>query len=84
MTEQQIRELAERYGLTVFKRITTGNDKQHFATFELTGPRVRDAWPAYQAAACKGMARLTNVDSQEHPDYGKPFIDLQSVWCEVV
>lgn len=35
MTEPQIREFAKTHGLKVLKRITTGNDARHFATFEV-------------------------------------------------
>ena len=35
MTEPQIRAFAEKHGLKVEKQITTGNERRHFATFEV-------------------------------------------------
>lgn len=84
MTEQFVRDLAERYGLTVLKRITTGTPLTHFATFELSGPedRIRAAWPPVYDAADRGMARVLHVENPGHKDYAKPYIEIESVWCE--
>lgn len=86
MTETFLRALAERFGLEVLKRITTGSERAHFATFELSGPaeRVVAAWEsAKHAARHKDFDRLTHVTNPGHPDHGKPYILADSVWCEV-
>lgn len=86
MTEQQIRDLAARHGLAVDKRITTGDPLRHFATFELSGPSegVRSAWPEVEVATCRNMARVQHANNPDHPGYGRPYIVIQSVWCEVL
>ena len=83
MTEQFIRAVAERFGLAVYKRVTTGSANRHFATFELTGLRCKDAWPAIQEES-RGpdFDRLTTTDVNDHPHHGELFIELTSVWCE--
>jgi hypothetical protein len=80
MTEQFIRDVAERFGLEVLKRITTGNDKSHFATFELTGLRVRDAWPVIKDASERGIA-FDYIRTSDAED--TLYIGCESVWCEV-
>lgn len=80
MTEQQLRDLAARFGLTVEKRITTGNERTHFATFELSGDRVRDAWPVIKGD--EHPAILRTPSNPEYPDR-RPYIEVESVWCEV-
>ncbi len=82
-TEKQIREVAERFGLEVYKRITTGNDHAHFATFELTGPaeRIRAARPCLDIP--KDFGGIVRTSNRIHPDFGKPYVEVQSVWCEV-
>lgn len=90
MTEKFVREVAERFGLEVLKRITTGSAYHHFATFELSGPaeRVRDAWPVIAAKSGETLGRLGAMDSvqhvsnPEHPDHNKPYIECGSIWCE--
>lgn len=87
MNEGWIRLLAERYGLTVAKRITTGNEAKHFATFSLSGDRCRDAWPSVQDAARAGgthrdFYRFTTPTNPEFSDR-RPYIEIESVWCEV-
>ncbi len=83
LLETTISEIAERYGLAVFKRVQTGNFVRHFADFEVTGERVLAAWPEFRAFTEGPKAILDHVDNQEHPDYGKAFISIQSVWCEL-
>jgi hypothetical protein len=84
MTEQMIRDLAARHGLAVYKRITTGNELHHFATFELSGTRdrVRAAWPEVEAASYRNMSSVQHANNPGHAGYGRPFIVIQSVWCE--
>lgn len=85
MTEKFIRDMAERFGLTVLKRITTGNEKAHFATFELTGTsgRLHDAWESMKyKGRGRDFDRLTWSDNREHPDYVRSYIECSSVWCE--
>jgi hypothetical protein len=85
MSEQFIRAIAERYGLTVQKRITTGSELKGFATFELSGTdhNIRAAWEPLKAEG-RGPAfdALTHVSNPDHPDHGKPYIRLESVWFE--
>ncbi len=86
MTEAFIRDMAERFGLTVTKRVQTGDATHHFADFELSGvpDRVRAAWEGMkQGARHRDFDRLTYADNPDHDDYGKPFIACGSVWCEV-
>ncbi len=74
----------------VLKRITTGNDEKHFATFEVSGPPEalllawKEAYAPKVAAECrKNMDGIRHVDNREHPDHGKPFLEFSSIWCEV-
>ncbi len=80
--EGRIRELANRHGLGVLKRITTGGAQSHFATFELCGemPAVRGAWPEVEAGF--EMASVQHGNNPDHPGYCKPFIVIESVWCD--
>lgn len=89
MTEQQIRDLATRHGLTVEKRITTGNSAKHFATFELFKIGLIDAWQEVRRTEdpdrLRGdppLTRILHADVKDHPHYGKPFIEFQCIWCE--
>ena len=85
LTEQQIRDLADRHGLAVDKRITTGERRTgHFAEFVLYGPEpataaayaeVRPAF--YPRAGFLAYASPTNPD---YPDR-RPFVEFSSVWC---
>jgi len=43
MSESEIRTTAQAHGLEVLKRITTGSEKRHFATFELSGDPAKGA-----------------------------------------
>ncbi len=81
MTEDRIREVAERYGLAVHKRITTGSATEHFATFELSGApeQIDAAWEVLKPAM-----RHRDFDYTRHSDAdGSRYIGLESVWCEV-
>lgn len=84
MTERMIREFAAEHRLTVLKRVTTGNERQGFATFELSGepPAVLAAWKAFPRDHIRSAAfdRLDRVTNPEHPDRGQPFIRLESIW----
>lgn len=86
MTEQLIRQTAEAFGLSVLKRIDTGNAQRHFATFELSGDvlSLNRAWDRL-ASAYRGPSfdRKLRVENPEHLDAGLPYIELSSVWCEV-
>ena len=84
ITEEFLRDVADRHGLQVDKRITTGTDRCHFATFDLSGPaeQVRAAWSEVKPRACPDFASLTHVSNKEHPRYGEPYIECQSVWCD--
>lgn len=86
LSERWIRDLAKRHGLEVYKRITTGNDDRHFATFELTGrvDRLSDAWQEIKPhKRSKGNSFETWATTQEHhPEAGRPYIALSSIWCD--
>jgi hypothetical protein len=84
MSEQFLRDLAERFGLDVLKRITTGPATGgHFATFELSGVRVEDAWATVRAhGRGKDFDKLTRATNPEHAQFGLLFIECSSVWCE--
>lgn len=81
MTEQEIRALADRYGMTVDKRITTGSMTRHFATFEVSGLRANEVWAC--VVHSPGLHRLCVVSNPDHPDHGKLYVQFESVWCEV-
>ena len=87
MTETSIRKLAVSHDLAVYKRITTGNSKRHFATFELSGSpsNVSAAWETIRDVEdynrLKGALPMTTM-SRSDAD-GTPYIELDSVWCEV-
>jgi hypothetical protein len=83
MTEEYIREIAMRFGLSVLKRVTAGDNRQHFATFELSGPQqnVVDAWQPLADLKRPGCDELTTVSNPEHPDHKRLYIRLESVWC---
>jgi hypothetical protein len=85
MTEQFIRETAERFGLEVLKRITTGTDQAGFATFELSGPEasICAAWAALKPHG-KGpdFDGIRHVSNPDHPDLGKPYIECGSVYFD--
>ena len=84
MTEKIIGTSALFHGLAVMKRITTGNDKAHFATFELTGApdQVQAAWTELSKHARKDFDSLRRVNNHSHPDYGALYIECDSVWCD--
>lgn len=85
MSEQHIRAMAERFGLTVQKRITTGSEKSGFATFELSGVdhNIRAAWESLKnERRSAAFDRLEVVSNPDHPDHGKPYIRLESVWFD--
>lgn len=82
MTEQFIRSIAERYGLDVLKRITTGSSTRHFATFELSGIRVRDAWPAIHDAASNDQLKGGFVYMRASDIDFRPYVGIESVWCD--
>lgn len=79
MTEQYIRDVAEMFGLKVDKRITTGTEREGFATFELSGEpeKVLAAWPDLSGKDGRGPAfcyvRRSDAD-------GKNYIGIESVW----
>ncbi len=78
--------MAERFGLSVLKRVQTGTAARHFADFELSGPadRIFAAWEGMkQHVRHRDFDRITYGDNPDHADYGKPFIACGSVWCEV-
>lgn len=81
MTEKFLLDLAERYGLNVLKRITTGEQAKHFATFELSGDRCADAWSAIKDKAARGFAKFAAPSNPDFKDK-RPYIEVQSVWCE--
>lgn len=87
MTEEWIRQTAENFGLKVLKRVTTGTEKSGFATFEITGEEFQlfAAWECFKDRASEEnwpWCRLTHVDVKDHPNYGRPFIQIESVWFE--
>ncbi len=85
MTEQLIRQVAERTGCAVLKRVTEGCGNKHFATFELDGEHdaLRAAWELLRPHA-RGYAfdSIRAVNNPDHERYGQPYIELGSVWCE--
>lgn len=85
MTAAKITSVAAFHGLEVLKRITTGNSKRHFATFELTGPaeRVAMAWAELEPhVRHKDFDKLVRVSNPDHPDHGQPMIVCESVWVD--
>lgn len=81
MTEQEIRQLAEQYGMEVLKRITTGSERWgHFATFELSGLCANEVWA--EVADRPGLHKLAVVSNPDHPDRGKLYVEFESIWCE--
>ncbi len=84
MTEQMLRDFAAANNLTVEKRITTGNEARHFATFALVGNPVDvlHCWFDIRSVAAPNLARVTHVDNPDHPDHGSRFIEVESVWCD--
>ena len=85
MTEKKLIGVAAFFGLEVTKYITTGNDQCHFATFELMGPqnRVELAWNELkQFARHKDFDHLQRISNPEHPEYGKLYIECESIWCD--
>ncbi len=81
MTESWIREFAERNGLEVHKRITTGSERAHFATFELTGP-VQAAWSELYDKASPEQVKGGFVYLRSSDVDFKTYIGIESVWCE--
>ena len=92
MTERQIRSFAQLHGLKIEKRITTGNDQRHFATFEVfpeepppAGPNVLEAWRKAQQQEdpnrLKGENPLTLFHARSDTN-GLPWIEFDSVWCD--
>lgn len=85
MTELFIRDVAGQLGLTVLKRVTTGDERSGFATFELSGPadKLHAAWQDLSRHS-RGPAfdRVTRVSNPEHPDHGKLYIALESVYFD--
>ncbi len=79
-----IRDIAEAHGLAVEKRITTGNDARHFATFSIVGNPVDvlHCWGDLYGSVEPNLARITHVDNPDHPDHGNRFIEIESVWCD--
>lgn len=78
--ENQIRKVAAALNLEVTKRITSGDDHfKHFATFELSG----DSEAIYKAAnqIHEGAVEVCSVKS--HKDFKKPYLRIESVWCDV-
>jgi hypothetical protein len=82
MTEQFIRDVAKRFSLDVLKRITTGHEGKHFATFELTGARVVDAWAAILREASTAQLKGGFVYLGTSDADGELYIGIESIWCE--
>lgn len=82
MTDATIAAVTEKYGLTVNKRVTTGQPKgDHFGVYELSGKDyaiLREA--AQELRHTFGEVQVLFVNVKEHPDYGKPYIEVESVW----
>jgi hypothetical protein len=83
--DKLINDLADQYGLTVHKRITTGGENAHYATFELTGSKVQIAYRHIRRVLGERgclFVTLRTVKNPEHPEYGSWYIEADSVWCE--
>jgi hypothetical protein len=85
MNETLILKVAAAHGLTLTKRITTGTERSGFATFELAG--TSDAvWSAWDDLKEHGRGRsfdgIDCVNNPDHPDHGKPFVRLDSVYFD--
>ena len=92
MTEKRIRDFAEVHGLGVYKRITTGSERAHFATFELFAetredtPKALKAWEELRTIEDHNRLRGESPFTRYHAhcnETGLPFIELDSVWCEL-
>jgi hypothetical protein len=85
MTEKFLRELAAKHGISILKTVTAGNSARHFATFELYAHRdqIRSAWPAV-ASENRGndFDTVRHCNVAYHPNYGHPYIECSSVWCD--
>ena len=88
MTETQIRQLAESLGLMVEKRIDTGRETRHFATFEISGPMplVRTFFTTARKEVDRHWLPFILwrvVDNVNHKNHGGFYVEIRSVWCEV-
>ncbi len=87
MTEQKIRQIAEAHGLSVLKRVTTGNAAQHFATFELSGSGAgarANAFDELREGETFDAQRMVSFERCTNPaslDWIQQFIRIESVWC---
>lgn len=80
MTESFIREVAAKYGCEVYKRVTTGNDTRHFATFELSGD-VQEAIRDLREKADQWQNKFIQLLRSDIDQ--SVYIEIQSIWCEV-
>ncbi len=82
LTEQRIREVADKFGLTVLKRVTTGNERAGFATFELSGSRVFDAWRVIHNAASGDQLKGGFVYLRSSDADFTPYIGIESIYFD--
>lgn len=84
LTESAIMSIAEKHGCAVLKRVTTGNDKAHFATFELSGPleAINSAWAEVHDTASTDQLRGGFVYLRASDADFTPYIGIESIWCE--
>jgi hypothetical protein len=80
MTETFIRYLAKKHKLNLLKRITTGDELRHFATFELAGDYVQEAVRELRNVADQYQQK--NIEMRRSDVTGELYIEIQSVWCD--
>jgi len=85
MTEKAFTEFIHGLGFTIdLIRKTTPGRTGSFVTVEMgTGRPILDLQSlltALQKEEITGHIHLVNV--KEHPDYGKPYVEVQSLWFD--
>ena len=78
-----IEATAARLGLKVTTRVTTGTRAKGFATFELSGGDWQTCRTCVEELTAAGFSpTVERVDVKENPEYGRPFVEIQSVWFD--
>jgi hypothetical protein len=93
MTKQQLLDILASYNLTIAtERLTTGNERAGFYTYEIgvgapfgtlrkACTDICAAWNLPSSVA-KDFCRVGFVVSPEHEDHGKPYLRVESFWTE--
>ena len=87
MNELFLRGVALNRGLGVTRRVTTGDERAGFATFELFGDRngVLQAWEDIKpVAAGAGMLKDGFASLKASDVDGSLYVECQSVWFETL